>query len=386
MIENSNNEGPMSRENEDLVVDIDMPSDIALAFDDDGMPKTVPGDVEVVKAKEADDEPKTEKEAEKPDTRDADIVELQRERDAERLARQRLTADANAKIEAERRARAEAESDRDKHRDQTLRAHWAKVNAENDHVESVLAAQKAEIANLKSQMKSANENAQFDVAADLQERLATAAFQAAQLEQAKRGTAAEVERAREAFRAPPPQQAKKEVVEEPVVEEPKPTRQPTPDEWISQFPRKTQSWLKENKDYVTDPDKHKKLIEFANEWAQDYGQNTLHTPPFIEALAAKFNPPKPKKAEQEKPMSGKEAEVDVTESPVKKGASLPSAPVSRSSPAQPSGSGAMGKVRLSADEQNTAAMMYPNMDRQSALKKYAANKLRATADGMYAPR
>ncbi len=39
---------------------------------------------------------------------------------------------------------------------------------------------------------------------------------------------------------------------------------------------------------MTDPGKHKELMDWANAWAADYGQGTIHSPQFLEALDEKF--------------------------------------------------------------------------------------------------
>jgi hypothetical protein len=61
-------------------------------------------------------------------------------------------------------------------------------------------------------------------------------------------------------------------------------RQLTVEQWIDQHPRKTAEWMHANKEFVTDRDKHEALLEFGREWAADYGQHTLHSPQFIEAM------------------------------------------------------------------------------------------------------
>jgi len=154
----------------------------------------------------------------------------------------------------------------------------------------MISSTKVEIASAKEAIKQAYALGQTDQLADLQERLSELSATKLELERAKRNTISEVRRADEITRV-----AAEKPATTAIKEDPKPLAAPavetkqTPDEWIGQFPRKTQTWLRDNKDYVTDPSKHKALLEFANEWAADYGQATLHTPSFIEALNEKFS-------------------------------------------------------------------------------------------------
>lgn len=370
--------------NSDIMVDISLPIDDAAkaydeVFDHDGTPK----DLAPVKARTRDDtaSPKTTKE--KPDTRDEDMAMLRRERDHAALTAQQIASESAAALAAERKARQEAEAEASKRTDQTMRARWGQVTAEDDHVNGMLTSHKREQLEVKAQLKAALDSGDTEKQSELldtQSKLNASIFE---LEKAKRTTAAEVEKTRDLLTTMQKQNAEKpSVKEQPEV---KPSvevkRQPTEDEWISQFPRKTANWLRNNKDYVTDPDKHKELMSFASEWAADYGQSTLHTPQFIEAMNEKFGQ-KPDADEPEQ-----ENVVDVETAPKQRAAPAHSAPVSRASaPTKPS-SQSSGKIRLSPDQQAMAiALAEQGKTKEQAFYEYAQGLKIATEKGMFLPR
>lgn len=370
--------------NSDIMVDIPI-DDTAKAYDDafeiDGTPK----DLAPAKTRTPRDDtasPKTAKE--KTDTRDDELATLRRERDHAAQTAQQIASEYAATIAAERKARQEAEAEVSKRTDQTMRARWGQVTAEDDHVGGMLTSHKREQLEVKAQLKAALDTGDTEKQSELldtQSKLNAAIFE---LEKAKRNTAAEVEKTRDLFASIQKQNAEKPTPKEdpevkPAVEA---KRQPTPDEWIGQFPRKTANWLRENKDYVTDPDKHKELMAFAQEWAADYGQSTLHTPQFIEAMNAKFSS-KPDEDDQPE----QETVVDVETAPKQRAAPAHSAPVSRASAPTKSSSQTGTKVRLTPDQQSTALSIFPEAKTPAeAYVMYAQGLQKATSEGRFLPR
>ena len=370
----------------DILVDIEIPVDdqakaYEAVFEPDGTPKDEAAP-KIARVKDEPAEPKTVK----ADTRDAEIETLRRERDTAAQTAKQIAEEASAVVARERQSRSEAEAEAAKRTDQAMRARWGQVTAEDDHVGGLLTSHKREQLDIKRELKAALDAGDTEKQAELMDRQSTVNAVVFELEKAKRTTASEVEKTRELFTSVQQQRAEadrraaekpapKEEVKQPVQEKPK-----TPDDWIAQFPRKTANWLRENKEYVTDPDKHKQLMEFANEWATDYGQATLHTPQFIDAMNAKFA----KQQEAEEPEQENVVEVETTP---KRATQSHSAPVSRASaPTKPSGQSGT-KVRLTPDQQNIALSIFPEAKSPSeAYVMYAQGLQKATSEGRFLPR
>lgn len=318
---------------EEIVVEI--PSDeIALGHDADGLPKTVLVERPGFQAKE-----ELEEQEIKPSKEEADLLkaltdekeqkaQMARERDEARQAREAAVADAEARIKTEREAREAAEAAAEKSTGIASNAHWATLHARKDQFEAGAANTRDFIAALKRDIAKASEDGEHAKIGDLQEQLAEAVSNRQTYESAKAAIEKEIDDTRRHFAAvkeqskPEPKVAKEEKVAETV--KPK-----SHDEWIGQFPRKTQAWLKANKDYVTDPAKHKQLTDFAAEWASDYGPATLHTPAFIEALNKQFVPENEEVAMADEDKTEKEVVVETKPAKAKAKVTA-SAPVSRS--------------------------------------------------------
>jgi hypothetical protein len=244
---------------------------------------------------------------------------------------------------------------------QALRAHWRAVNETHDrtvaHHKQVLAqiaSNKALEASAERELQTALEAGQdAGRIAKANAALASAAAsltmleaQRAAAEQAVTDSQSVVERTQsqyEAIRQTREEQAKQAKTEpKPAAEEPEAKRL-TVDQWIDQHPRKLASWLREHKELCTDEAKRAELMQFGAEYAQDYGQAAVHTPQFIEAMAAKFAP----KTEDDE-VDDENNEPPVEEKPEPR-RSAPAAPVSRgNSPTRPSGSG--DKIKLTPEQ------------------------------------
>ena len=270
----------MTNPDEDL---IEIPSEEIAALESGAAELTKPAREPAIKAEPLE-----------RDTFDAEREALRRERDSERAERERFAREAAL----ERDGRIKAEGEVARRTDQTLQQYHGRAIAERrqakaefDHVDGMLVSHASEIAATQDALRRAKETGQIDQEVTLQTKLGELSAAKLALEQAKRSTEsalrekdAKYREAEELIRAAP---VKKD---EPKAEEknPDPPKQLTPDEWIAQQPRKTAAWLRENKDYVTDPAKHKELIMFANGYAQDYGANSLHSPQFLSELENKF--------------------------------------------------------------------------------------------------
>ena len=318
---------------------IEIPSDmIQLGFTDDGMPITEPTDKAVAEGK---DEPKAPTLAE--------LEQMKRERDE---ATERLTAEAAAKAKAE----AEAKEARDAAEaltgklsktegvlhDRTIQgaaAHYHVKNGAYTTVVNGIEQAKSEQIMAKRALKAAKEAGDVDGEVEAAERLATLAAHLANIQHALPTVEAELEQAKRLWQevnTAPVVETKEEPKAKPEPKQVDEPAKPDPEAWISQFPKKTTAaWLKSHKDYVTDPDKHKKLLAFANEWYNE--GNPLHTKDFVAALTAEFAP----------------EEVEMTEeTPAKAAAVTEAKPKAKATPAAPvsRGGGVFSSTNLNASQ------------------------------------
>ncbi len=367
----------MQRENQDLLVDVDLEIpgvDAALGWiGEDGQIKPVSKEVK---------EPK-KKEAREPEAA-ADAIEvIKRERD-DALAREaKLKTDSQAQIEDRDQRLSKAMEGATRNEQFALKAHYDKVSADREQLDTalrstdmILAAQEQELA--AALEVGGAEGAQR--AAKAQRAIARAEAEKVALESGKAGAEYEVAKAKHlleaAYKVPEPGQPN------PEPEKKDETKKLTPDDYIvnvrQQAGNKVADWFDEHRDFITDPKLNGKFLAFAQYFAS-VEEKPLNSKDFIAALDAKFFP----EAEEEDHNEEEDTDVEVEE-PKPKAKPMAAAPVSRnSSPARNSNGMSGGKVRLNSDEQAMATNMYPDMDRASALKKYAANKARAIADGKY---
>lgn len=370
-------------------VDIEIPVDIQVGFEPDGLPKTEPvvtaakaAEAElvedgVVEGEEKAPKPKA-KAAPEPRYSDADYEAAQRAAQEVAQERDRLRQIA----EQQYAARNEAERELQTRTFQALRAHWQAVNSHHEQIANAITSTKIESESAERDLATAYEAQDPARIAEANRRIATAAAHLTQLESGKvaaEGRVEEAKRAIEAAREAAAQPPQRERQPEPERREPQTREQPkqpqTPEDWIAQFPRKTTAaWLTEHKDYVTDPDKHRALLKFAADYQADYGN--LHTRDFIEALNEKFFP-------------GEEVETEEAEAPPvpKRKPATASAPVSRSTtPARASTGTGPDKVRLDPAMQDMAVRLYPDLPRSEALTRYASNLRKAQVENRFAPR
>lgn len=376
------------REDQDLIIDVEIPADIDMGVDFDGLPM-------VVAKEKPKADPKLDKAVDKPELKkpdpvkpDADIARLTRERDEATALAQRIAREADERLASERSARIRAEGASAEDRGVAMRAHWSKVTAEAQAIDTALASAKQMAATAKAQLRAAKEAGDLDGEVVAQERLAQAMQDQRELETGKRGAVEEVERVRGILRSMAEVEAapKPEVRQEPV-KKPEPKQQ-TPDDWIAQFPKETTgAWLSEHKDFVTDDKKHRKLMRYVEDLVDDHGQGFLHSQDFVDKLNERFFP----KAKQEddvaadKDDAGVEIDTAEPETPPAK-ASIPAAPVSRGAPAKASG-GTQTKVRLTQEQAAIAPHLYPDAKSpQEARQAYALDLLRAQKEGRFESR
>ncbi len=314
-------------------------TDIEGGQDADGLPKTIPTAKPAAKAT-----PKVEPNPELEEFRRRNAT-LQRERDeAAAAARaQYERAEALAKQNTETGEQLENRTT------QALRSHWRAVTeAEN----RALAEHQQTLANLASQKALADAaEREFQAALEVNDpariaqanrKMNEATAQLTLLEASKYGTERAVADAKaviedtrsqyEAMRTAKPAEQEPPVREEKREAEPAPKM--SPEAWIDQHPRKTREWLHAHKEYVTDKAKHQDLLSFGEEWVRDYGQATLHSPQFVDALKAKFAPATEEVVEE----TTEEPEVAEVAEAKPATRSAPAAPVSRgTTPARASG-------------------------------------------------
>lgn len=336
----------MANDADELVIEI--PSDsITMEIDKDGLPKTVPVQ-----------QPETPAETNDPVPTLAELQKAQKERDdlarraeqAERDAteRGRALTEAQTAAETERRGRTEAERTAHERTINAATAHYYRVNSELQAVENNITSLKGYMEQAELNLQNAIEGGDAAKQARAQRDLAKAAADLGGLEQVRGQWSGELDKAKRAYdqlatQAPQDRQpAKKEDREEQPQQR---TAQTHPDEWISQYPRKTTgAWLQTHKDFVTDPAKHQKLMDFASEWYND--GNQLHSKDFIKALDQEFG-----FAEREEaPVTTEQPKREAA--PVEerqKAKTAPAAPVSRDGSYFSSGNMNASKIKLPAD-------------------------------------
>lgn len=322
---------------DDLIVDIDE-SQLALPMEDKDelvVETKVDERAEEVKAEAA------EKKERKRHNQDAiDALQAQLKARDEDAARER-----QARLDAERRL---------KEREQelgTAREHVAQ--SDYDMVQGYIAAARAKEDSLKRDLRSASEVGDHGRIADLQVEIASVAARKLQYEDTKRELERKANRARE---------------ERPVERDPEPVQrqgEPSFEDRISTLSHKSQAWLRDHPECVTDPKRNAKLMgahyeALSNEIRPDSREYFA----FLEDKMGYSDE------------VDDEGDVDVAETPrTESRRGVPAAPVSRD--ARPGSQLGPGKHRLSREEVDFAESM------GITPTKYAMNKLEMQKKGLW---
>lgn len=324
---------------------------------------------------------------------DADLQALKRR--ADDLARladtERARAEAaEAAFSSERDARTKADATAIKRERQTLVAHWQKVTADHDHVKTAIDMARERENAARTAYIAAREAGDNTREADAIRIMTEANSAIAQLDAGRIGleksvaearlaiedhTAAEAEyvREREAAQARKAETDRQEQAT-------RPPQAKSADDWIeglrSTVDDGVVEWLKEHREFVTDDKAHRKFLRCVDDFVDDHGRSALKGAELLDVLNQRFFPDA--SGHDDADESAESASVDQRASR----RVAPAAPVSRNAPAA-STQTRTGSMRLSAAEQMTALQLYPELDRASALKRYATNKHRAIADNRY---
>lgn len=255
---------------EEMIVEI--PSDlIALGYDADGLPKTVLAEEQPEKViEEAKPEPKFSEE---------DYARAQRQVEDSRVA-----ADA-ARKEAEeaRAARLKAEEDSALKDNALLRAHYARVNADQGTIEATIANWEAAAEVAKREMILAREAGDTAAESDAIRKMQRAENSISRLEESKHVTQQTLAEAERALTAPAPERPKRE-------EQPPAPKQITPDDWVkdarAKAGEKIGEWFDKNREFVTNPDLHKAAMAYIN--YQTTRGKPINSDAFIRSLNKEF--------------------------------------------------------------------------------------------------
>lgn len=372
--------------NDDTLV-VEVP-EIELGFDADGLPKVV--------AKDAQPEAKAKGgEVEWSEEDRKQVEELRRaKQEADRRAAeaQRERDEARATAENERKGRTEAETAAERGRLANLRKDWDLLHSDRDRLDAYANSVAIEIAQVKKDLENAQLNADYATAADLNVKLGKLGATETEIDRAKRTADARIEEKKREIEYELANPPKRE--EPPAPKHQEQPKQQTPEDWIAGVRKEVGSvvadWLEQNKQFVTDPKLHQKMLKFADSY-HTVEEKPLNDPEFIKALEAKFMPKKAQEVEVADEGSDDAIEIDMTP---KKAAAV-AAPVSRATaPARPSTNNSM-KVRLSPDQAAMAVQLYVNKTNpetgrpyteNEARTKYASQMLLAQKDGKFAPR
>lgn len=284
-------------DNAGMVVDVNGSADIEIPADSDVLKAPVlpeVADLEKPEVKAAPeivedvDEPKPVEKAEKaaPKIDEAaltDAIRKQAELTAERDA-------ARKEAEAERAARTEIEGRLRKAGDTATQAYWSKINADRDMIANSLAFLQTEMDRAEDQLQQAFEASDAKAVARMQREIAVLATKHRDLERGKEAAESHIaetkQRITEHYDALAEADKKPAKKAEPEPKPDQPQKPRTADDYIAALPSATGNWLKDNKDYVTDPAKHQQFIAFANYYGAKNGK--LHTSDFVDALNKEF--------------------------------------------------------------------------------------------------
>lgn len=365
----------MQRENQDLLVDVDIEIpgfDAAHGWI---------GDAGEIKANDPPNSKKSTKDAKEtrePEAADDAIEVIKRERDEALSRLAKSESESQTALQGRDAQLTEAREGAAKNEKYAVHAHYDKVNSDLQQLDTALRSTQIVIDAQKREWLAAEEVGDKTRAINAQEAIAEAKAEMVALGQGKAAAEQEVNKAKRllenVYKDPPKSEPEKAEKKEDL------PKQITPEDYITKVRSgvgtKVADWLDEHREFITDAKLNNKFLKFAEAF-QAVEEKPLNGKDFIKALNDRFAP------EPEEEDNEEDTDVEVEE-PKPKAKPMAAAPVSRnSSPARNGNGMSGGKVRLNSDEQTIAANMYPDMDRASALKKYAANKARAIADGKY---
>ena len=334
--------------------------DITVGFDDDGLPRVDPVDPKA-KAAPKEDEPVIAAEGDEPAPVEKKPKKEQPNKFAQELEEARRTA-AQARAERDeavrianeaREAREASEQRLGKTTDVAQRLNWDNLNGAYDTIVGGIALAQNTLEQAKAAYAAAQETQNFNAAANAHEAIAEAKVQLLELNRGKANIESEIARTRRALEAEAAEAKQPKKQAEPDPQPPK--KQQTPDEWIDAnlsvaAPNK---WLKEHREFMTDPSKHRQLLAFAQYYETMNGAGSYNSDGFAKALANEFDP------QTEDDMDDNEAVEEAPKPVAKKSAAA--APVSRSGQPGNSGGGS-NTIKLTQEEYATAPQLYGPSD------------------------
>lgn len=271
----------------------------------------------------------------------------------------KVQADYQARLDQERQRREQAEKLASE-REQDARKMGSYVKETQYYViANALTANEEKAANAERELTSAMETGDAARAAKAQRTLARLEAERARLEDGK----AELERT-----------AKAEPAEE---KKPEPSKEVSAEDYINGMPATSQAWLRENKQYVTDPKLHQKMLAYANIAVAD--GLTPHTPEFIAFLDEKLGTRK-QEADADRES---EAHIEPEAEAPKPKTRTTAAPVSR-------GRASISSINVSELGPNTKIRFAPAAERRFAqtaadmgmdVEVYKRNVVKAIQDG-----
>lgn len=277
----------------------------------------------IVEPKKADEKPKAEA---KPVVDAAELLK-------------KTQADYEQRLQEERRRREEAEKlAAERGRDAQKLGAYA-TSTEYHVIANAMQAKQREAEAYERSLKEALEMGDAAKAAEFQRKMARVETELSKLEDGK----AELEARVRSMNATEPEKDK--------------PKDQTPDDYIDSMPPTSRAWLKEHREFVTDPKLHQKMLAYANVAVSE--GITPHTPEFIEFLNDKLGLTVRDDAEAEGG-TGIDEDVVAADKPVKQKPRATAAPVSR-------GRASISSINLSDLGPNTKIRFAP-----AAEKRFAA--------------
>lgn len=327
--------------------------------------------------------------------------ELEEAKRAAREAQARLDA-LTQQSAADRERALKAEGDAHKMETTALTAHAARMKSEYDRANSDKTQVKSHIAQWNSHVEMAKQNliaaresGDAKTEAEMQDQIAQARAQIAQLEQTEVNVDREIQRLKaEADKAVAQVQRSRQAAAEreerlrrEAEEEAKKPKPVDPDQYVEKVRNAIgdygADWFKEHKEFAVDGAKNRRAQAFVEDWVDRNGEAALRTPAFKEALEARFFPENVKKKDPDpEPQTTRRQEKRMSDEDRDAQAAAPPGRQSNSAASGGNGSGGGGsKMRLTQLEAEHAVELFPDLDPAAARKQYAENKAKLMAAG-----
>lgn len=214
---------------------------------------------------------------------------------AELAAARREAEEARTLYQGEAVARTQAEEQAALRTEQAMRAHWHKLNADHGQIAAAITSAESEALAAERDFIRAQEDNDAQAMVAAQRSMARAEAALTQLRAGEVEAKRQIDNTRALFEDHYRQEQERARVRR---EQPRPdaVAQPkkeiTADDWIADAEKAIGSdgarWLRDHKDFVTDPKKNRTFLRFAAQYADDNGEDALRSRDFLDAVEERF--------------------------------------------------------------------------------------------------